>query len=378
MVRAQVVLLLALLAAVITAAFFVRRTYRDRLEEQAEYHEQLIDAIPLPLGLRAADGTFMRVNTSFERRNGVSRDEVDGKAVDQVIGPARARMVAEMDTRALASNEAVECELDLSDARNEQYVQFRLQALRRRDGSVLGLVGVSNDITALRIKERELQRNNERLHRLSNQMLVAQEDERRRIARDLHDQVGQILTALKLQLGSLAKRPTIDDPAAAMVTPVDLVEEALRSTRDLSASLHPHLLDDLGLERALQWLVERFIRPAIPNIELRCRLDPPRAEAGLELVAFRVVQESLTNVVRHAQATRVGVILEAGEGELAIEVMDDGVGFDLPRDGTAQAVSLGLAGMEERVSEFGGEFAMESTRGVGTRLRVSLPWKAQP
>ena len=131
-------------------------------------------------------------------------------------------------------------------------------------------------------------------------MIDAQEDERRRIARDLHDQVGQILTALKLQLSSLARRDRIDMPALALATSIDLAEEALRHTRDLSASLHPHLLDDLGLEPALNWLLDRFIRPSIPRVELRCRLAPARGPADIELVAFRVVQEALTNVVRHA------------------------------------------------------------------------------
>jgi two-component system, NarL family, sensor histidine kinase UhpB len=157
---------------------------------------------------------------------------------------------------------------------------------------------------------------------------------------------------------------------------IELAEEALRHTRDLSASLHPHLLDDLGLLAAMRWLIDRFIRPSIADVELRCVLAPSRGPQASELVAFRVVQEALTNVIRHASASRVGVILETVDGQLAIEVLDDGVGFaagetwfDLQR-----ATSLGMTNMRDRVSEIGGELRVESTAGVGTSLRVRLPW----
>ena len=233
------------------------------------------------------------------------------------------------------------------------------------------------DVTALRLNEQQLMETNQRLSHLSLKMLDAQEDERRRIARDLHDQVGQILTALKLQLASQAKRDRIEDPGRAMTTPIELTEEALRHTRDLSASLHPHLLDDLGLEAALNWLIERFIRPSIAAVDLRCRLRPPRGPEAVELVAFRVVQEALTNVIRHAAATRVGVILEAAGGVLAIEVIDDGVGFDAGESwfDVQRTTSLGVTSMRDRVTELGGLLHMDSAHGVGTSLRVELPWE---
>ncbi|MEO5671046.1 MAG: ATP-binding protein, partial [Ramlibacter sp.] len=183
-------------------------------------------------------------------------------------------------------------------------------------------------------------------------------------------------TALKLQLASLARRERIDSPADAFTTPIDLAEEALRHTRDLSASLHPHLLDDLGLEPALNWLIDRFIRPSVPQVELRCRLEPARGPESSELVAFRVVQEALTNVVRHADATRVGVMLESDNGELTIEVIDDGVGFDAGVSwfDLQRSTSLGVTSMRDRVNEIGGDLHMDSRLGSGTSLLVHLPW----
>jgi two-component system, NarL family, sensor histidine kinase UhpB len=276
----------------------------------------------------------------------------------------------------LGSAEPVDETFAIADERGERHVMVRVQALRRRDGMVLGVVGVQTDVTTLRQKEDQLTEINAKLRQLSVKMIGAQEEERSRIARDLHDHVGQILTALKLQLASLSKRERIDAPPVAMAMSIELAEEALRHTRDLSASLHPHLLDDLGLLAAMRWLIDRFIRPSIADVELRCILAPSRGPQASELVAFRVVQEALTNVIRHASASRVGVILETVDGQLAIEVLDDGVGFaagetwfDLQR-----ATSLGMTNMRDRVSEIGGELRAESTAGVGTSLRVRLPW----
>jgi two-component system sensor histidine kinase UhpB len=248
--------------------------------------------------------------------------------------------------------------------------------LRRGNGGQVGTVAVQTDITALVDNEAQLSESNAKLSQLAMQMLNAQEEERRRLARDLHDEVGQILTALKLQLSSLAKRGHIEAPAAVLVAPIDLIEEALAHTRNLSASLHPHLLDDLGLEPTLNWLADRFIRPSLPQVDLRCRLLPERGPAAIELVAFRVVQEALTNVVRHANATRAGVLLESHHGNLTIEVIDDGVGFEAGNTwfDLLRSASVGLSSMRDRVAEVGGDMQLDSAVGQGTSLRVRLPW----
>jgi two-component system, NarL family, sensor histidine kinase UhpB len=374
LVRNTVLMLVVAIAITAILAMLVRGNYRKLLDDQLYYDEQLIDALPLPLSLRSPEGTFLHVNKAFEARYGLSRHEL----LDQPVAaffPTEDAAGEHIQERALNTDEPVEQEFAIWTPRGRSYVLVRLRALRRVDGSLIGLVGVETDITALRQKEAELIESNARLKQLPVKLLQAQEQERRRIARDLHDGVGQILTALKLQLRGLAQRSSI--PGAALASSIDLAEEALGHTRDLSISLHPHLLDDLGMERALNWLVDRFIRPSVPMADIVCRLSPPRGEPNVELVAFRVVQEALTNVVRHAQATRVGVILEAARGQLTIEVLDDGIGFggagqvDLLR-----TTSLGLTSMYERVCECGGEMHIDSTRGVGTSLRVRLPWKA--
>jgi two-component system sensor histidine kinase UhpB len=267
-------------------------------------------------------------------------------------------------------------DFEIDDELGHRHVQVRVQALRTEDGSVAGTIGIQTDVTTLHRKEQQLIESNAKLSQMTMRLLNAQEEERRNIARDLHDQVGQILTALKLQLSSLARSERIERPTTAMAIPTELAEEALRATRDLSAALHPHLLDDLGLESALGWLADRYIRPSKIRVDLRCELHPTRASATIELVAFRVVQEALTNVVRHARASRVAVLLESIDEYLAIDVLDDGVGFnagagwfDLQRNS-----SLGMSSMHDRVTEVGGQMWVESTVGSGTRVHVQLPW----
>jgi two-component system, NarL family, sensor histidine kinase UhpB len=375
-VRNDVLGLIAFLGLTIALAFLVRLGLREQLREQARFSEQVFDAVPLPMSLRTAGGVFLRVNAAFEQQFGLKAAAIAGHHFSEYFPPAIVREVERMDALAIAATEPIQIEFDTSTSARPQHIVRKVQSVRDEDGSVIGLVMVRDDITALRLKEADLTESNERLRRLSAQMLDSQEAERRRIARDLHDEVGQILTALKLQLGLIVQAGTAGDLRAALQPARDFAEEALRHTRDLSASLHPHLLDDLGLEVALAWLVDRFVRPLVASVDLCCRLAPARAAQQIELVAFRVVQEALTNAARHAHATRIGVILAAEGGTLSIEVIDDGVGFEGGHAAMEfqRGSSLGLAAMSDRVAEAGGELDVVSTPGAGTKLRARLPW----
>lgn len=219
---------------------------------------------------------------------------------------------------------------------------------------------------------RQMAEQRDRLSELTSQLIASQENERRMVARELHDQIGQILTALHMQLAAHRAR-TAD---SALDVPIELAEEALAHARDLTASLHPHILDDLGLNAALNWQINRYVRPSLGEVRFTCELTPERADPTIELVVFRVVQEALTNVVRHAKASCAEVELRVADGWLQLSVADDGEGFragDTWFDRSRQA-SIGVASMRERVEELGGVFDIDSAPGMGTRLRVLLPW----
>jgi PAS domain S-box-containing protein len=213
----------------------------------------------------------------------------------------------------------------------------------------------------------------ERLKALSARLLTAQEEERRRLAIELHDDLGQVLTAVKINLESVGRK--LDAQFASdLADAVATVDEAMERTRDLAFDLRPAVLDDFGLTSALRWYTRRFTRDT--GIEVHISADEaPRLETALETACFRVAQEALTNVLRHAQARNVTVALHVVMGEAMLKISDDGVGFDVvaARERAAGGISLGLLGMEERVSSLGGDFEVRSVRGEGTQLSARFP-----
>src|SRR5262245_18028265 len=218
------------------------------------------------------------------------------------------------------------------------------------------------------------------LQRLSAQIITAQEEERRNIARELHDEVGQVLTAIKVEL-AVAQRsveaagvsPTVLSSARA------LTDGALQTVRDLSQLLRPAILDDLGLTAAIGSYLRAFSRRHSIAVDLLHDEITERWAADTEAAAYRIVQEALTNVVRHARATSCRVYLQRLAHTILITVEDDGIGFDtVAAEEAGHREGLGLLGIRERVAQLGGTVRVESTRGKGTRLTVELPARLRP
>ena len=223
-----------------------------------------------------------------------------------------------------------------------------------------------------RLKERE---NAQDLQRLSVKLITAQEEERRIIARELHDEVGQALTAIKVEL-SVAQRviEAAGAPAHALDDARSISENVLHMVRDLSHLLHPALLDDLGLTAAVEGYFKGFGKRHGLRVDLLQDRMAERLQPETEVAAFRIVQEALTNVVKHAHATSCRVYLQRLTATLLVTVEDDGVGFDPVVPGHKNAPpGLGLIGIRERVSRLGGTLRVDSAPGKGTSLTVELP-----
>jgi signal transduction histidine kinase len=219
---------------------------------------------------------------------------------------------------------------------------------------------------------RALELSQERLRALSRRLLEVQEEERGRIARDLHDDVGQALTALKIQLESLGRA---GGPMAGRVLEcVETTRHTLERVRQLSLSLRPPQLDDLGLVAALRSHLDRQASVGGLTPHFDAAEAPHGVAAEVETACFRVAQEAVNNVLRHARARNLWLQLFIADGRLALSVRDDGSGFDLDaarRRGAAGA-SLGLVGMEERVALAGGTLELRSTPGQGTVLLATF------
>jgi two-component system sensor histidine kinase UhpB len=220
-----------------------------------------------------------------------------------------------------------------------------------------------------------LKESHEQLRALAKRLLEVQEEERRLLARELHDEVGQQITAIKLNLQLLQASPDPARAAARFKDSIGIADHLLTLVRARSLDLRPPLLDELGLGPALESFVRVQTRRAGLALDLAIEPNAPRLPAPLEIAAFRVVQESLTNVIRHAQATRVAVAMQHTRESVALTVRDDGRGFDMQAM-LARAKAgehAGLMGLRERANLFSGDFAIESAPGRGTEVRVTFP-----
>jgi PAS domain S-box-containing protein len=233
---------------------------------------------------------------------------------------------------------------------------------------------ILRDITLRKQAEDALLASQRELRELSARVLEAREDEKARIARELHDELGQLLTALKMDLSTLrASVPSEGEAGKTMQEMGRLLDQTVSATRRISADLRPLMLDDLGLADAASWLVDDFGK----RYGIAARIELP-ADAPLESLpknvsttVYRAIQESLTNIARHSGAKNAWVVLAAENGSLEIEVEDDGRGI-APED-LAKARSLGLRGMRERIAFIGGAFEVARAPRGGTRLRIKVP-----
>lgn len=208
---------------------------------------------------------------------------------------------------------------------------------------------------------------------LLQRVLVAQEEERRRIARDLHDHAAQMMTALIIQLAQLSQRAESEDgPMAPSLRKLhDLAQQGLDELRKLVYELRPAILDDLGLGPAVRWYAETYVRPTGVLAEVNVGDLGERLSSEVETVAFRIVQEAVTNALRHARAERIEIRLDRRGTLLLVMVRDNGAGFDAGDAGPRP--TLGLAGMRERAQLVGGSLQVLSVPGVGTTVLARIP-----
>ena len=326
------------------------------------------------IGLSLTDlkGRVLESNSAYRSITGYNESELK-KRIDlwTLIHPADLPDLLEK-VRALIAGETpafiVEHRYTKKDG-STPWVQNTVSLIRDRVGRPEKIAWLTQDIT-----EQEAARN------YSRRVIEAQEAERRRISRELHDQVGQILTAVKMNLQVLKHKCTQPAILVSINDNLKVIDEAVDQIRDLSVDLRPLLLDDLGLVVALRWYLERHTRNlGIPAKFVSGSLDEDdRFSSELETACFRIVQEGVTNIVRHARATRISVRLERVVSDLVLLITDDGAGFDMRMVRTSSGMStLGLRGMEERAHAVGGTITIDSAPALGTEICVRFPIKGE-
>jgi PAS domain S-box-containing protein len=319
-------------------------------------------------------------NRAAEQVFGLRRDEVLGSALERLI-PARFRgahhgHVERFGTTGVTSRRMGD--VTTLWALRADGAEFPIEASisQAAEGERRYYTVILRDITARKQYEDALKASQQELRELSARVLEAREEEKTRLARELHDELGQLLTALKMDLAWMRERlPGEGEVPAKAVEMAALLDQTVNATRRISADLRPLMLDDLGLADAASWLVEDFARRS--GIEVEIRVPDAAALEGVSksvaTAVYRAVQESLTNIARHSGAKSAWIVLEERNGNLHVEIEDSGRGIS-PED-LAKARSLGLKGMRERISYLGGSFEIERAPRGGTRLRLRVPAK---
>jgi two-component system sensor histidine kinase UhpB len=294
------------------------------------------------------------------------------------VHPEDRQMSATVAARALAEGRGfMREERVLRPDGSERTVRTHGEIVRDPHGRSLKLVGACLDVTEQRHAEQALRAAAEELQSLTRRLVQVEEAERRRIAGELHDRVGQNLSALNINLdivlGALGEAPI--DVRVRLRDSLALVDGTLQSIENVMADLRPPLLEEYGLGAALGWYAEEFFKRTGIDIdftdEAREKNRELRRDAAVAL--FRIAQEALNNVAKHANAKRVAITVSAEDGHMSVEIRDDGTGFDAAA-AEARASRWGMTTMRERAEAAGGRLEIASTRGTGTVLRATVPF----
>jgi PAS domain S-box-containing protein len=361
-----------------------RRAMEDALRESEERFGRIASNVPgMVFKLRRElDGTllFRYVSRGCQAITGIDETTIgaDADAFFDLIDPAdRAHLTATLDESAQQlTTWSWSGRLHPREGPAEKWIAIRAGPRRDEDGATVW-DGVVFDDTASRLAQLEIERSREESRALSRHLQSVREEEKARIAREVHDELGATLTALKMDLEWLGEQSrqlpgTVEKKRTAMVR---LVDAAVAATRKIVTELRPSVLDDLGLVPALRWQASAHQK----NGKTRIHLDLPDAPLTIEperaLALFRIFQETLTNVSRHAQAEHIWVRLCENDGAYVLTVRDDGIGIS--REDAIKPTSHGLRGMRERAQQLGGDMSIVGKPGEGTTLVASIP-TAQP
>lgn len=356
-----------------------RKTAEAALRESETRFRQIAENIEEMFWITDLEGSStIYISPAYERITGRSRESLyaEPKSWRDIIHPEdRPRMEA-----TFAAGPGSTGDYTYRIVRPDgsiRWIRDRGFPVRDESGEVVRVAGIAEDITAIKLAEEELQQANEQLRVLSRRLFQVRDEERRHLARELHDEIGQALTAAKINLESIesiegsTQSLRLDETSA-------LLDNLLRQVRQISVDLHSSLLDDLGLAPALRSLLDQQARRAGLHAQFYAVEPFENIDPEIQTTAFRIAQEAITNILRHAKARSIAVHLQTESDHLQIRIVDDGSGFD-PAEvehRAYQGACFGLIGMRERAALVGGRVQIISSPNQGSTIEVSLPLHA--
>jgi len=347
--------------------------YSKDLERQVRNRTREISSIlkytPAVVYIKDGRGRYVLVNSRYEELFDVKNDEVRGKTDYEILPEEVADQFRTNDLKVLSEKRSFQVEEHISQ--NEvvhTYLSVKFPVYDE-SGAVSGVCSISTDMSAVK-------RAQDQLRRLSGSIMTNQEKERTAIARELHDELGQVLTALRMDSVWIRESLKETDPEAAerALTMCSLIDKTIKEVRSMAFRLRPGVLDDLGLVDALEWYTTDFEK----RTDITCVFEHANVPVTNDTVAtasYRIAQEALTNVARHSFAGRVDVALGTDKGILTLAVIDNGRGFDALE--LSESECLGVAGMQERASLAGGILEVQSRPEKGTRVYFKVPLNGQ-
>jgi PAS domain S-box-containing protein len=344
--------------------------YSRELEDQVKIRTKEISSIlkytPAVVYMKDIEGRYILVNPRFEELFGIANDEIRGK-IDQEIFPKDvAEKIRSSDLKVLTDRRSYQVEESIPQ-KDGLHIYLSVKFPIYEESGTPRICGILTDIT-------DVKKAQDQLRRLSGAIMAGQEKERSVIARELHDELGQVLTALHMDAVWIQNRLQAIDPetSARVQSMCSLIDNTIEEVRSLATRLRPGVLDSLGLVDALEWHTTDFER----RTDIICIFEHdnvPIVNDALATAAYRITQEALTNVARHAGANKVEVILQNSAGLLTLSVVDDGCGFRT--EILKESEGLGVAGMRERAGLVGGVLEVESEPDLGTRIHFKVPFE---
>jgi PAS domain S-box-containing protein len=368
------------------------RQVEAALRKERDFAESLIETAQVIVLILDAEGRIVRFNPYMASISGYRLEEVQGKDWFTTFLPQGDRTATRDLFKQALSKIPTRGNVNpiVTKSGHERQIEWYDTTLRDTNGDTIGLLAIGHDITehertAKELRQRveeltalydEVRTSRERLQILSRRLIDVQETERRHIARELHDEVGQVLTGLKLLVETSRSLPA-ESISSRLDQALALVDELATQVQELSLNLRPAMLDDLGLLPTLAWHFNRYTDQTNVRVNFGYIGPERRLTPEIETAAYRIVQEALTNVARHAGVDDVTVQLWLQEDALRVQVEDEGTGFD-SQAAMATSASGGLSGMQERAVLLGGQLTITSAEGSGTCLIAELPLHGPP
>jgi PAS domain S-box-containing protein len=356
-------------------------TVRKGEEKEIKLHEHqlrlIYDSASDPIFLLSVEKNerykFMSVNKSFLNVTGLKPEQLLNQYVNDIIPQPSLQVVLEKYNAAVESKVTVKWEEVSQYPAGIKTGVVSVTPIYDENGDCIRLVGSVHDITERKKADLELQRMNEQLRSLSIHLQTISETERTAIAREIHDVLGQQMTALKYDIAGLRKKKAHSDKETEtkLESMNALVDETIHSIRKVSSELRPRILDDLGLNAAIEWYISDFQKNTGITCHFSSNLEDIPFEKHLSITIFRIMQEALTNVARHSKATEVYLVARHGEKGVSLTINDNGKG--ITEEEKINSSSLGILGMKERAKMIGGLLDITGSKDKGSTLTLTIP-----